>query len=383
MSEIKPTIGSLCTGYGGLDLAVSEFFGAETVWTSENDKFASKVTEARFDCPNLGDLKEVNWDDVPRVDIVTAGFPCQPFSYAGKRHGEEDPRHLWPYIEQAICFLRPRVIVLENVRGHLTKGFGRVTGSLAGMGYNLKWGCVRASDTGAPHKRERVFIVATDSNCLAGETALSVNWRSRKMDQSEQVERAERLYSLVNGFTSYARKIGRSTCIISDTDRIGWVEELGKQESSWKQGSCWDVVDGCGDDGWFYSIENGSIANSLDGRSGGFPTPLPGTLEGDGRTEVGIHSIEHDIGISVGSAASEEFDWGKYELAIRRWETIFGRLAPYPSFDGRLNSNFVEWMMGLPRGWVTGLGFSRTRELRILGNGVVPVQAYLALDLLW
>lgn len=349
MSEIKPTIGSLCTGYGGLDLAVSEFFDAETIWTCENDKFAAKVTEARFDCPNLGDLKEVNWDDVPRVDIVTAGFPCQPFSYAGKRHGEEDPRHLWPYIEQAICFLRPRVIVLENVRGHLTKGFGRVTGSLAGMGYNLKWGCVRASDAGAPHKRERVFIVAADPS--------EVGW----------------------GFC--------------------W-----KSKSSGEQGSQGDFVDGCSHDGWInpakdvasYSKKIGRwrTSEARDWREGssdsGTPTPLPGTesssVSPNANSEgwQGAEPEERRKLLAGGdAAASIDFDWGKYTLAVRRWESMFERLAPYPSFDRQLNPHFVEWMMGLPDGWVTGLGLSRTRQLKVLGNGVVPMQAYLALSLLW
>lgn len=357
---MKPTIGSLCTGYGGLDLAVSEFFNAETVWTSEIDKFASKVTEARFDCPNLGDLKEVNWDDVPRVDIVTAGFPCQPFSYAGKRQGEQDPRHLWPYVERAIRSLRPRVVVLENVRGHLTKGFGTVTGSLAGMGYNLKWGCVRASDAGAPHRRERVFIVATDPSQVGWS-----KWRGQSESSGEQSSSGGFSHGRdqnwwFNATTDYAKKLGRSGFTSSD---------------------------------------------SINGRSGRVSSALPGTLGEHGWQELGLCSAEYDFRVSPyanserwqgtqleercelfaggDAAASIDFNWGKYTLAVRRWEVVFERLAPYPSFDMRLNSHFVEWMMGLPDGWVTGLGLSRTRELKILGNGVVPVQAYLALNLLW
>lgn len=345
---MKPTIGSLCTGYGGLDLAVSEFFNAETVWTSENDKFASKVTEARFDCPNLGDLKEVNWDDVPRVDIVTAGFPCQPFSYAGKRQGEEDPRHLWPYVERAICSLRPRVVVLENVRGHLTKGFGKVTGSLAGMGYDIRWGCVRASDTGAPHKRERVFIVASDPSQVRwgewwgksespGQQSPQGSF-SHRCDQDGWIDKAENV-------ASYSKKIGR------------WRTS---EARDWREGSSDSVT----------------------------PTPLPGTIgistDADSERWQGEKSEErHKLFAGSDAAASIDFNWGKYTLAVRRWETIFERLAPYPSFDRQLNPHFVEWMMGLPDGWVTGLGLSRTRQLKILGNGVVPMQAYLALNLLW
>ena len=345
---MKPTIGSLCTGYGGLDLAVSEFFNAETVWTSEIDKFASKVTEARFDCPNLGDLKEVNWDDVPRVDIVTAGFPCQPFSYAGKRQGEKDPRHLWPYVEQAICSLRPRVVVLENVRGHLTKGFGRVTGSLAGMGYDLKWGCVRASDAGAPHKRERVFIVATDASAVGWS-----EWRRESKSSREQ---------------------GSQGCISDGRDKDGWIDSAkdvasySEKIGRWRTSEARDWREGSSD--------------------GGTPTSLPGTIgistDADSEGWQGTEPEERrELFAGGDAAASIDFDWGKYALAVRRWESMFERLAPYPSFDRQLNPHFVEWMMGLPDGWVTGLGLSRTRQLKVLGNGVVPMQAYLALSLLW
>ncbi len=73
-------IGSLCTGYGGLDMAVEAFFNAEMVWCAENDKYASKFIEQRFNKPNLGDIKLIDWATVEPIDILTAGYPCQPFS---------------------------------------------------------------------------------------------------------------------------------------------------------------------------------------------------------------------------------------------------------------------------------------------------------------
>ncbi|TMZ53399.1 DNA cytosine methyltransferase, partial [Klebsiella pneumoniae] len=93
----------------------------------------------------------------------TAGYPCQPFSNAGKRKGTDDPRHIWPWIARAIGVLRPRFIVLENVAAHVRRGFDVVSEDLATLGYDTAWSVVRASDVGAPHRRERLFIVAADS----------------------------------------------------------------------------------------------------------------------------------------------------------------------------------------------------------------------------
>ena len=158
-------IGSLCTGYGGLDLAVEQHFNAETIWCSEYDKHASKIIEKRFPgIPNFGDLTKIDWSTVPPVDIITAGYPCQPFSQAGKRKGTEDERHLFPYILEAVRYLRPNYAIFENVRGHLNLGFDTVLRDLASIGYDAKWSIVRASEIGAPHQRARLYIVANPNS---------------------------------------------------------------------------------------------------------------------------------------------------------------------------------------------------------------------------
>lgn len=161
---------SLCSGYGGLDMAVAAYFakhGRPTHITAyaEFDAKAAKVFDARHPgLTNLGDIKLIDWHDVKEAhydtDIITAGYPCQPFSEAGKRAGEDDPRHLWPYIFEAIRTIQPRFTILENVPGHRSKGFGSVLGDMAAEGFDIRWTSVRASDVGAPHRRERVFIVA-------------------------------------------------------------------------------------------------------------------------------------------------------------------------------------------------------------------------------
>ncbi len=157
-------IGSLCTGYGGLDMAAQRVFGGRLRWVSDVDPGPIALLAHHYpDVPNLGDLKTVDWATVELVDLLTAGYPCQPFSNAGKRLGTEDPRHLWPWIARAIGALRPRIVVLENVAAHLRKGFDVVLADLAGLGYDVAWSIVRASDTGAAHQRARLFIVATDA----------------------------------------------------------------------------------------------------------------------------------------------------------------------------------------------------------------------------
>lgn len=160
---------SLCSGYGGLDLAVQAVFPeAHPVAFAEYEAAPSKVLAHHWpDVPNLHDITAVDWDSVG-ADILTAGYPCQPFSMAGARKGTDDHRHLWPFVAEAVRRTRPRLVLLENVAGHRSMGFGDVLGDLAALGYVGGWRSVRASDVGAPHQRERVFILAVDDADDAG-----------------------------------------------------------------------------------------------------------------------------------------------------------------------------------------------------------------------
>ncbi len=262
-------IGSLCTGYGGLDMAVEAYFNAEMVWCAENDKYASKVIEARFNKPNLGDLKQIDWVSVEPIDILTAGYPCQPFSHAGHRKGSDDERHLWPYIKEVISILRPSIVILENVRGHLSLGFKEVLAQLTEIGYDAKWTIVRASDIGAPHQRARLFVFAYP-NCQG---------LQRESNQGHSAAKCTPINTGIE-LKPYNRQ----------------VSELRKRF-----------------------------------------TP---------RSEMHLQTIP-------------------------------------PTLDkGRVSAQFVEYMMGLPKGWVTDIDISWTQQLKILGNGVVPQQAYHALELL-
>ena len=143
------TVGSLFSGIGGFDLGL-ERAGMKVIWQSEIDEFASKVLKKHWpDVPNLGDITKVDWTNIERPDVICGGYPCQPFSTAGKRGGASDPRHLWPAMFNAICLLRPRYALMENVRGHLSLGFGRVLGDLAEIGYDAEWQVIPAAAVGA------------------------------------------------------------------------------------------------------------------------------------------------------------------------------------------------------------------------------------------
>lgn len=158
------TFGSVFTGIGGLDLGL-EWAGMKCKWQIENEKYCLKVLEKHWpNVPRYGDIYETNKKTLERVDGICAGFPCQPFSHAGNRKGTADERWLWPPLYETICEVGPRWVLVENVPGLITIDSGRVFSGilrdLAEAGYDAEWFMLRASDFGAPHKRERLFIVA-------------------------------------------------------------------------------------------------------------------------------------------------------------------------------------------------------------------------------
>lgn len=166
-AEQEALIGSMCTGYGGLDIAVEYVLGGRVIWFADLDPGATAILAHHWpDVPNLGDIRAVDWSSVPPVDILTAGFPCQPVSAAGKRKGVTDDRWLFDDICTALGRMdpRPRLLVFENVTGLLTANRGdamaRVVQGLAALGYVGAWRTLRAAEVGAPHRRERVFIIA-------------------------------------------------------------------------------------------------------------------------------------------------------------------------------------------------------------------------------
>lgn len=155
------TYGELFTGIGGLSLGL-ERAGHTPTWFAENDPFCSQVLAHHWPTvPNLGDVTTIDWENVPRVDLIAGGFPCQDVSGAGDRAGIEGQRSgLWAHLAQAIRVLRPRYVLVENTPGLLARGMGRVVGDLAALGYDTQWDCVPAAAVGASHLRARIWILA-------------------------------------------------------------------------------------------------------------------------------------------------------------------------------------------------------------------------------
>lgn len=161
------TVGSLFSGIGGLDLGL-ERAGMNVIWQSEIDPYCNKVLKKHWpEVTNHGNIKDIDWATVQRPDVICGGYPCQPFSTAGKRRGTDDPRHLWPWVRDAISALRPSYAILENVRGHLSMGGLQVIGELAQIGYDAEWRVVSAAGVGAPHRRDRIIIVAYPSQLFS------------------------------------------------------------------------------------------------------------------------------------------------------------------------------------------------------------------------
>jgi DNA (cytosine-5)-methyltransferase 1 len=163
---------SLCSGIGGLDLGVHAAlrrmgYAPRTICYVEIEAFAAAILAHQMEQGYL-DAAPI-WSNLKtfpsglfqgHVDMVIGGYPCQPFSVAGKRRGEEDPRHLWPFIRDIIGELHPDLCFFENVRGHLKLGFKQVWGDLRGLGHEVECGIFSAAEIGATHRRERLFILA-------------------------------------------------------------------------------------------------------------------------------------------------------------------------------------------------------------------------------
>lgn len=372
LTQLQPTIGDLFAGYGGLALACQQAFGARVAWHSEIEPGPAKLLEAHWPgIPNHGDITRIDWTQVEPVDILAGGFPCTDVSLAGRRAGLGATRSgLWSHMLAAIEALHPRWVVIENVRGLLSteaqrstdatnrdmepgtatlgdrstgpvlRAAGAVLGDLAAVGYDARWTTLRASAIGAPHHRERVFILAYPAD--AGGRGFGPRTQQPGTSEPEKP-------TTVGGVAALP--------VMLPTPRAAEAKQ---------------------------SMTAPAAAAHVAQGYGGLSEVLGAMLP------VRELSPQAALGSGPGVPAQpiqEPVNWGRYEAAIRRWEAVLGRAAPDPTEPNRngrprLNPEFASWMMGLPKGWVTGHGLTRTEQLKAIGNGVVPQQAMAALAIL-
>lgn len=444
------THGGLFEGYGGTTMAARAALrdlglGAlETRWVSDIKPASVALLRHRHpEVPNLGDITALfprdparPAADVEPVDVLTASWPCQPHSSAGKRLGEEDHRALWPEVARAVAELRPAIFLGENVARITSNGeLRRVVRSLADLGYVGAWRVLGAADVHGCHRRLRCFVAAVDP---AADAWRAVGWAARQPQpghgagadgvgsaQPGRRDRGDGLTLLPTPTTRNARGVdqrGQRTdtgggagpdlqtaiallptpkatdgthggpgmrtssgsptlpglAMVNDS-RGGRNATANRSPGQEHHNSGWTLTD---------VVYAGRFEPAL------LPTPTAqnyGTNQGGaaGRTGVVRESLDT-------MARNERFDtWGQYAEAIARWGCAFDREAPPPTVVGRrtgkpqLSPHFVEWMMGLPQGWVCDVpdlarraDGHRNAALSLLGDGVMPQQGAAAFGFL-
>ena len=212
----------LFSGIGGFSYAAETLIGGyETVAFCEMDEFCQKVLKKHWpQVPIFDDVRTLDATRLGRIDIVTGGYPCQPFSQAGRRQGEEDERHLWPEMLRIIKSCQPRYVLAENVAGHVTMGLDQVLTDLEDQGYTTRPIIVPACAKNAPHRRDRVWIIGqltTNTNDTGNRTSRSY------IDQEQQtIEQGWKEQSLF--------EFSRHDEAVADTDK--WQSRSGDESKS-------------------------------------------------------------------------------------------------------------------------------------------------------
>ena len=416
---------SLCAGYGGIDLGLRRVLpNLRTIAYSEVETFAVENLLARMEggqldpAPVWSDLRTFPWDQFSGlVDIVSGGFPCQPFSSAGKRAGDEDERHLFPYILEGIKRCRPAIVLLENVEGILSAKLAgdnwrdpagtpvllHVFRELERVGYNPTAGIFSASECGAPHQRKRIFIMAHRNDTgLEGcgrfeQIGLSVRrkiedehrqaigdgqlWPSRPGQPQHEwepprvvgnAERAERGKIIAGRDISNRNDAGRE----EETDRTGAPSELGNAEGQTSRGLFIGEDSQESKSGFYGKTILGNASEQGFPFSGGESRPL-GKSRPQSEPERSDESVGH----------SEDGNQSGDALQLRPGKTQHrGASGSVDTRRGQTQSKVVRDADGL----ASGMGYAelsvscdnRTDELRLLGNGVVPATAALAFQTL-
>lgn len=345
-------IGSLFSGIDGLALGVQCATLGRVAWHAEVDPDGARVLAEHWRCPNLGDVTAIDWSRVEPVDVLIGGFPCQDISIAGKGAGIDGERSgLWREFVRAIRALRPRLVYVENVAVLLARGFDRVAADLAACGYRFTWSCCSSAEVGAPHRRERLFILAADAERRGLRDAqqwMPGRWAHGVRDQGLAV-------TVDDGEASNASCERRASQGLEQRERA-------------EHGSL----------GAHAADAAGERLEGRDERRPQLADVERPAADGDGDGREGIAAVD-STHRGVDEQPGDDAD-GRSAGACE----VSGSdraLGADPGTAGaapvrRLNPAFVEWMMGFPDGWTASV--SRRARLRLLGNAVQPQVARAA-----
>ncbi len=366
---------SLCSGVGGIELGFKLAEPtARTICYVEIEAFACEILARRMEekrldqAPIWTNLKTFDgkpWRGV--VDCITGGYPCQPFSVAGKKLGDKDPRHLWPEIKRLITEIEPPICFFENVGGHLRLGFEEVANDLQQLGYQVKAGLFTAAEVGAPHKRERLFILAYRSfnRCNSGGDNISKRYlptnleRKLKKNQQEWQRRitrpwpsSENMADSSDIFCQWRERqrsgSGKSeTEIGSDDSKLADCNSSRLQEARTKLKSA------------RFARGESKMANSESSRTGKHERELrQGSEKHCG--ELGDTTSKRLEGWQCQESNTDQlYTWPPSPASYEQWERIPNHLKPalYRMADGLAD---------------------RVDRIRACGNGVVPLVAAYA-----
>ena len=402
---------SICAGYGGIDLGLKRAIPSlRTVAFSEIEAFACANLVAKMEAgcldpaPIWTDVKTFPWASFHgKVDILSGGYPCQPFSAAGKRLGKDDPRHLWPWIADGIRVLQPALCFFENVEGHITLGLRDVIGELEESGYRTTWGLFSAAEVGAPHQRKRVFILAHKQN--QGSQGRLQRWTDSQRE----------------GFDGHAGCCGSGGRV--------WPSRPGQPQHEWEPprvvGNKGRQLDNTSSDGHWKEnpvsagrqsiVGSSGVGNTKELRRAGLResgsgiiseqiNELTDTGDGVGDADCRGQPLGLDAGSSLQTDGGRQGDVEQADGSVADASGIDGqRGSPWIGRGQRGQSNAeavqctgngnrkTEPTLGgnadgpagrLDYAQLCVAGDSRVDELRLLGNGVVPATAERAFNVL-
>jgi len=367
----------LFSGIGGFSLGLEATGGFETAAFCDIDLYSRKVLKKHWPhVKQYEDIKGLNYerlkaDGLFPIDIITGGYPCQPFSVAGRKKGEEDPRHLWPEMFRLIKELRPTWVIGENVSGHIKLGLDTVLENLESEGYSTRTFSISASSVGANHQRERVWIVANSNNARNRTSEYEVN-----KDRQETIKKWQEQSQFE--FSRQSENVANS-----DDKRI-WSRIGGSDHDNEKKSGGWSFDRGRsnGNDEWSDSSTTKNETMDVANSNGSEQTErrqhsnveeeshVGGDLERGSRT----NGREGRVRTTRQSSENDVADTNSERGCL--WETG-GKDAKDVGESSRSEETFGWWDTEPDVGRVAHGVSKRVDRLKSLGNSLVPQIPFL------